>query len=200
MTIRQNAAIILASGSAIRQQMLKAVGLTFSVTPSNVDEEMLQQSAQHLPIPQQALTLARAKALQVSEANPEAYVIGADQMCALDARIFSKPGTLEAAQAQLALLAGKTHTQNCGSVIARGGKITFEIAATAKLTMRPLSAAEIRAYVMADQPTASCGAYKFEALGRHLFTAVEGDQDVIKGLALLPVLAALHAQGAIALA
>lgn len=179
--------------------MLKSVGLNFSVQPSGVDEEMLQQSVQHLPVPEQALTLARAKALKVSETNPEAYVIGADQMCALGDRIFNKPGTLETAEAHLTALTGQIHTQNCGTVLAYQGAVSFEIAAVAKLAMRPLTPAEIRAYVMADQPTASCGAYKFESLGRHLFTYVEGDQDVIKGLALLPLLSALHALGAISL-
>ncbi len=180
--------------------MLKAVGLTFSVEPSGVDEEMLQQSVQHLPVPEQALTLARAKTLHVAQQNPDAYTIGADQMCVLGDRIFSKPGTLENAEAHLTALAGKTHQQHCGTVLAKGDKILFEIAAVANLHMRPLTAADIRAYVTADQPTASCGAYKFEALGRHLFSAVEGDQDVIKGLALLPLLNALHAHKVIALA
>ncbi|MFM9890077.1 MAG: Maf family protein [Rickettsiales bacterium] len=196
----QHAPLILASGSTIRQQMLKAVGLTFSVEPSGVDEVAVQQTVSHLPIAEQALALATAKAVAVGARNPASYTIGADQICALGPRIFHKPGSYEAAEAQLAALSGHTHQQHCGTVLVHGHEVIFAIHATASLTMRPLTAAEIRAYVMADAPLNSCGAYKFEALGRHLFASVEGDQDVIKGLALLPLLAALHAQGVIALA
>lgn len=66
--------------------------------------------------------------------------------------------------------------------------------------MRALSQADIHAYVAADAPLSSCGAYKFEGLGRHLFAHVAGDHDVIQGLALVPLLAQLHALGVISLA
>ncbi len=197
--LAHRAPIILASGSAIRQQMLKAVGLNFSVQPSGTDEETLQATVSHQPVPEQALALARAKALSVSIERPEAYTIGADQMCEIDGAILGKPGSYEKAEAHLALLAGRTHHQHSSIVLVRGEEILWAHHATASLTMRPLSAQEIRAYVAADAPLSSCGAYKFESLGRHLFSHVEGDQDVIKGLPLLPLLVQLHLHGVIAL-
>lgn len=194
------APIILASGSVIRQQLMKQVGLTFSVEPSGVDEEALKATVIHLPIGEQAMALARAKALSVSIAHPDAYTIGADQMCELDGTVFSKPGTYQRAEEQLAQLAGKTHTQHSGIVLARGEEVLWEHHYSASLTMRPLTPQEIHSYVTADAPLSSCGAYKFEALGRHLFAHVEGDHDVIKGLPLLPLLVQLHLHGVIALA
>jgi len=195
-----HAPIILASGSVIRQQMLKAVGMHFSVEPSGVDEDVLKAAHATLPVGEQALALARAKTLSVSIGHPEAYTIGADQMCELDGHLFDKPGSYSKAEEHLALLAGHTHTQNSGIVLARGDEILWEHHSSASLTMRPLTAAEIRAYVAADAPLASCGAYKFESLGRHLFSHVEGDHDVIKGLPLLPLLVQLHLHGVISLA
>ena len=200
MSIPHHRPIILASGSTIRQQMLKACGLTFSVEPSGVDEEAISAGLGDAPPAQHALALARAKALAVSPAHPDAYVIGADQLCCLGARVFSKPGSYEAAEAQLAALQGRTHHQHVGCVLARGGAVVWEYAAAAALTMRPLGHDAIRAYVAADAPLASSGSYKFESLGRHLFTAVEGDHDVIKGLPLLALLNALHERRVIALA
>lgn len=197
--LQHHAPIILASGSVIRQQMLKAVGLHFSVEPSGVDEDALKATVNHLPVGEQALALARAKTLSVSQAHPEAYTIGADQMCELDGYIFDKPGSYARAEAQLAQLAGKTHTQNSGIALMRGEEILWEHSYRATLTMRPLTAQEIAAYVVADAPLASCGSYKFEALGRHLFAHVEGDHDVIKGLPLLPLLVQLHLHGVISL-
>ena len=198
--LAHHAPIILASGSAIRQQMLKGVGLNFSVQPSGADEEALKATVSHQAIPEQALALARAKALSVSIERPDAYTIGADQMCEIEGTILDKPGSYDKAEAQLALLAGRTHLQHAAVVLVRGEEVIWSHVATASLTMRPLTAHEIRAYVAADAPLASCGAYKFESLGRHLFNHVEGDQDVIKGLPLLPLLVQLHLHGVIELA
>ena len=198
--IIQYAPLVLASGSAIRQQLLKSVGLTFSVAPSGVEEDAVKASLADASIAELAVGLARAKTLAVSTAYPDAYTIGADQLCVLDGRIFSKPGSYERAEAQLAELAGKTHEQHCGIALVKGSEILWTYHEKAALTVRPLTPQEIKAYVAADAPLASCGAYKFEGLGRHLFSAVTGDHDVIQGLALVPLLTELHRLGAIALA
>lgn len=185
MPIKTRAPLILASGSAIRQQMLKGLGMQFSVEPSGVDEETI---AAALPLEQRAVALAKAKALAVSKKHPEAYVIGADQMCILGSEVLSKPGTFDKAEAQLAQLAGKTHMQHCGTAIVKAGQVVWEYEDKALLTMRPLTKEEIHAYIGADAPLQSCGSYKFESLGRHLFERVEGDHDVIKGLPLIALL------------
>jgi len=199
MPIRQHAPLILASGSTIRQQMLKAVGLQFSVEPSGVDEDKVKATIAHLSIPEQAIALAAAKVLHVSARYPDAFTIGADQLCVGAGTVWSKPGSYEAAEAQLAALSGITHQQHCGMALARGEEIIWTHAGVAHLTMRALTPAEIHAYVAADAPLSSCGAYKFESLGRHLFATVAGDHDVIQGLALVPLLAQLHADRVITL-
>ena len=199
MAILQHSRLVLASGSSIRQHLLKSVGLAFSVEPSGVEEDAIKIAMKDAPIPQLALALARAKTLAVSARHADAYTIGADQICVAEGKALSKPGTYERAEAQLAGLAGKTHQQHCAVVLAKGNEVIWEFHEAAELTMRPLSAADIRAYVAADAPLSSCGAYKFEGLGRHLFSKVLGDHDVIQGLALVPLLAQLHALGAIAL-
>lgn len=199
MPVIQHSRLVLASGSSIRQHMLKAVGLTFSVEPSGVEEDAIKATMKDAPIPELAAALARAKTLAVSTRYPDAYTIGADQICVHDAKAISKPGTYERAEAQLASLAGTTHQQHCAMTLAKGSEIIWEFHDVAELTMRALSAGDIRAYVAADAPLSSCGAYKFEGLGRHLFSNVEGDHDVIQGLALVPLLAQLHMLGIIAL-
>jgi septum formation protein len=180
--------------------MLKAVGLTFSVVPSGVEEDKIKTQLQNATIAELAIGLARAKTLAVSTLHPNAYTIGADQLCVQGDRIFSKPGSYERAEAQLAELAGKNHEQHCGIVLAKGSEVLWTYHGAANLTVRPLTSTEIRAYVAADAPLASCGAYKFEGLGRHLFSHVEGDHDIVQGLALIPLLAELHARRIIALA
>ncbi len=200
MTIRQTSPLVLASGSSIRQQMLKSVGLTFSVVPSGVEEDAIKVAMKSAPIPELAAALATAKTLAVSQLEPDAYTLGADQICVLDGEALSKPGSYDRAEAQLAKLSGKTHEQHCAMTLAKGDSIIWQFHDVAQLTVRPLTPAEIHAYVAADAPLASCGAYKFEGLGRHLFARVVGDHDVIQGLALVPLLAQLQQLGVISLA
>lgn len=199
MAIRTLTPIILASGSAIRQNMLRAAGVEFSVEPSGFDETSLKAEMQGLPIGEQALRLGKEKALVVSRQHPNALTIGADQICALGDQIFSKPGSFAAAEDHLKQLSGKTHTQHSGVVLLKGDEVLWQLHASANLTMRDLSADEISAYVGMDKPLQSCGAYKFESFGKHLFAAIDGDHHVIQGLPLVPLLAQLHALKAIAL-
>ena len=200
MAIAQHAPIILASGSTIRQQMLKAVGLTFSVVPSGVEEDTIKEAMKDSPVSDLAAALAAAKTLAVSTTHPEAYTIGADQICEHNGAILSKPQSYDRAEAQLASLSGQTHTQHCAMTLARGNEILWQFHDVATLIMRTLTPEEIHAYVAADAPLSSCGSYKFEGIGRHLFTRVTGDHDVVQGLALVPLLAQLHALNIIALA
>lgn len=199
MGIVQHAPLILASGSTIRQQMLKAVGLHFSVVPSGLDETALKAQHAEATPPELARILARAKALSVSRHDPEAFTIGADQLCVHRGQYVSKPGSHDRAEAQLALLSGELHAQHAAVVLTRGDTVLWEYADVAQLTLRTLSPADIHAYVAADSPLSSCGSYLFEKLGRHLFAKVQGDHDVIQGLPLVPLLGELHRLGVIGL-
>ncbi len=73
--------LILASGSASRQVMLKDAGINFKVVTSDVDEAILKEKICALPFNEQVIALAAAKASVVSSQFPEAFVIGGDQMC-----------------------------------------------------------------------------------------------------------------------
>lgn len=198
--IHQPIPLVLASGSPIRAQMLKSVGLSFSVVPSNVDEAKVKQGCADTDLPQLAVRLARAKALWVAKDYPDHLTIGADQVCELEGGIINKPEGFDNAVAQLKALRGKTHHQHSAFCVVRGDQVLDEKVDTATLEVRSdLTDAAIRAYVHADRPLQSCGSYKFEQLGRHLFARAVGDHDTIKGLPLLALLAALHRLGAVVL-
>jgi septum formation protein len=203
MLITQHIPLVLASGSAIRAQMLKAAGLNFSVVPSAVDEDIIKQAFMAEGRPNKgdlARELAKAKALAVSSQYPDHLTIGADQLCVgADGTIYDKPGTSERAREQLSRLSGETHTQHSGICVAKGEQIIWETVEKAQLSVRALSEAEIAAYIDTDQPLSSCGSYRFEGMGRHLFSRIEGDHDVIKGLPLVSLLFTLYQQGAVSL-
>ena len=186
--------LILASQSRSRQTLLAAAGLTFEAMPAQLDERALQANSGLTDPSAIAALLARAKAMEVSEKNPDRIVIGADQTLALGEKLFSKPAGRAQATEQLRQLAGATH-QLCSAVaVVRNKEVLFETVSVARMTMRPLTADSIARYLDAAGPavTTSVGAYQLEGIGVHLFERIDGDHFTILGLPLLPLLAFLR--------
>jgi septum formation protein len=193
--------LVLASKSAPRRMLLEAAGIPLVIDPAAIDERAIEQSKAASAGPKEvALLLAREKALAAALRHPKNIVLGADQTLALGDRRFSKPASIEAAREQLALLSGKTHELHSGIAVVREGRIAFEEVSTARLTVRPLSSAFIKAYceTAGERVLSSVGAYQLEGLGIHLFEKIEGDHFTILGMPLLPLLAYFRAAGMIA--
>ena len=193
--IVQSEPFILASGSKIRKKILLDHGIQFGVQKSKVDEEKLKKNILDLPFEERVIKLASAKAKQISELNLERYVVGADQMCVCNGRVFNKPGNLENALNNLKLLAGNTHYQFSGISIFLNGKTLWNFCDTATLTMKELSDEQIMSYVLEDEPYECCGSYKYESLGATLFSKVKGSEYTIQGLAFVPLINAFKELG-----
>lgn len=177
--------------------MLRDVGLQFSVIPSGCDEDIIKRDMAASPVADRALALAKAKARFVSVNYPDHLTIGCDQMCAFGEEVLSKPGSYDNARAQLRKLSGHTHTQYSAIALYRGEELLWSLVDTATLHVRDLTDTEIDWYVRHDAPLQSCGSYRLEGMGRHLFARVEGNQDTIMGIPLCPLLTELHRQGAL---
>jgi septum formation protein len=188
--------LILATQSRARQMLLANAGLDFEAVPAEIDERGIQESSGLTSPGGIAALLAREKARAVSGQRPGQFVVGADQTLALGTRLFSKPAGRVQAADQLRALAGNRHELHSAVAVARDGKILFETVSVAGMTMRPLTGAEIEAYLNAagEAVTASVGAYQLEGLGVHLFEHIEGDHFTILGLPLLPLLAFLRSE------
>src|SRR5271170_311912 len=200
---RSSDRLILASTSAGRRHLLESAGLSFDIEAARIDERALEKAfiSRGGPPDDLAAWLARAKAVEVSERNPGALCLGADQTLTLDGAILHKPADLEAAAAQLRWLAGRRHSLVSAFCFARGGVPLFVGRDAAVLTMRALDEAAIRLYLALAAPAAlaSVGAYQIEGLGVHLFEKIEGDYATIQGLPIIGVLAWLRADGRLSL-
>ena len=198
MAETRSGGVILASGSWSRRQLLEAAGVTFTAVPADVDErairETLQDGDNEIDPADVAEVLARAKAEHVSQAHPDAIVIGSDQILALGDEIFEKPPDMAGARNHLTKLRGRTHQLHCGVVLAQGGATIWSHVDTASLTMRSFTPAFLDAYLDGAGPSicASVGAYQLEGMGIQLFERIEGDYFTILGLPLLPLLGALR--------
>ncbi len=191
------ARLVLASGSVARRQMLANAGLLFDVMPAEIDEDRLRDDvtgpASHSAI---AVALAEAKALAVAAANPDAVVIGSDQILSMGKQMLSKPGSRAGARETLRQLRGTTHWLHSGVALASSDRVLWQVVESATLTMRDFSDAELEDYLdVAGEGIFGCvGAYQIEGAGIRLFERVEGDHFTIMGMPLLPLLAELRRQ------
>jgi len=189
--------LVLASRSAVRRTLLEAAGVPVEVQPADIDERSLETGMPPQAPAAIAALLARQKALVVAGLRPARLVLGADQVLALDGKMFAKPADRTAARAQLRALAGRTHELHSAIACVRDATVLFEYAGTARLTMRAFSDRFLDAYLEAvgSAATASVGAYQIESLGIELFERVEGDYFTVLGLPLLAALDFLRRDG-----
>lgn len=193
--------IILASKSPFRATLLKNAGISFTAQAANIEERAVEAPLYDTGATPEdvALVLAEAKALDVSERNPGALVIGSDQTLSLGDEVLHKPADMDAARRQLLKLSGQTHHLNSAVVLARDGETLWRHVSVARMTVRDLDSGFIgrylsRAGVIALQ---SVGAYQIEGEGVQLFEKIDGDYFTIVGLPLLPLLVVLRREGAI---
>lgn len=195
--------LVLASESAARRAMLTAAGVAHTALPAHVDEDAITAGlvAEQASPDRIADALAEVKALKISRQQPGALVLGADTVVVTaDGAMITKPETRARAAAQLRQLAGTTHRLISAAVICEAGQPVWRSAGAARLTMRRLSDDFISAYLVSEgEAVLGCvGCYRIEGLGAQLFTRIDGDQFVIRGLPLLAVLDYLRVRGVLA--
>jgi len=195
-----SARLILASGSAIRRQILDGAGLDYEVIPRPVDEAAIKEAmlAENARLRDIADALAEAKAMRVSR-QEAGLVIGADQIMVMDNTLFDKPNSLDDARERLISMRGKKHELIGAVVICENGAPVWRHMCKTKLWVRDFSDAFLDWYIETEGQALmkSVGAYRFEGPGSQLFEKVEGDFFAILGLDLLPVLDYLRTRGVV---
>ena len=193
-----NQRIILASGSAIRRDILDGAGLDYDVIVRPVDEGAIKASmlAENSRLRDIADALAEAKAMRVSRQEP-GLVIGADQIMVMDNHLFDKPKDMDEARERLLSMRGKSHELIGAVVICENGAPVWRHMCKTKLWVREFSDEFLDWYIETEGEalTKSVGAYRFEGPGSQLFEKVEGGFFAILGLDLLPVLEYLRTRG-----
>lgn len=171
--------IILASGSPRRRELLEQIGVKhYRIVSPDVDEHV-----EGHPAPEELVEfLSRRKAEAVgAKAGPDALVIAADTVVALDGAILGKPHSREEAAAMLAALSGREHAVYTGLTVLRGERTVTGHERTA-VTFRTLTGTEIDRYAATGEPMDKAGAYGIQGVGALLITGIEGDYFNVMGL------------------
>lgn len=194
-------ALVLASSSEIRQQLLRNAGVPFEARPARVDEDAIKAAleAEQATPRDVADALAEFKARKISERDPAPYVIGCDQVLECKGRIFSKPQDIDDARAQLKTLRGQRHRLLSAAVIYHQGEPKWRHVGEVRLMMRPFSDSYLEDYLQRNWASVqhAVGCYKLEEEGVRLFSRVEGDYFNVLGLPLLELLGYLTTIGVI---
>ncbi|MCA1581564.1 MAG: Maf family protein [Acidobacteria bacterium] len=171
------AALVLASTSPRRAQILAEMRIAFVVDPSSVDETLLSGELADAA----AERLARAKAAEVARRRPEAWVLAADTLVVLDREILGKPQNDAEAARMLRRLSDRDHRVVTGVCFRKGGEELSEIA-WSSVTFAPLSDEEIAWYVATGEPRDKAGAYGVQGLGARFVVAIDGSYTNVMGL------------------
>jgi septum formation protein len=185
--------LVLASSSAYRRELLARLRLPFTVAAPDVDELPLAGEAPRTT----ALRLAEGKARAVAALHPASLIIGSDQVAVLDGRPIGKPGSHEAALAQLDAMSGRVvmfHTAVCLYDAKTGAFETAEV--PTRVQLRSYSAAQARRYLAAEPAYDCAGSAKIESLGIALAARIESaDPTALIGLPLIALVTMLSNAG-----
>lgn len=176
-------ALILASKSPRRRELLAQMGLTdFEIHPA-VGEELAQPG---LTPPElvQALALHKAREVAQQYAHTGDLVIGADTIVVLDGQVLGKPQDEAHALAMLTALAGREHHVYTGVAVLQDDRELVKAEDTA-VWFRDASEAELRRYIATGEPMDKAGAYGIQGRGGLLVSRIEGDYTNVVGLPIV---------------
>ena len=172
--------VILASKSPRRQELLKGIGMEFSVMTKDVDESYSKNISVFDVAPY--LSLKKAKAFEETELPDNYMVITADTVVIVDDLILGKPKNWDEAREMLRLLSGRKHSVVTGVTIHTKEK-TKTFSATSKVSFEVLDEDEIEFYVNNFQPFDKAGSYGIqEWIGYIGVNSVEGSYFNVMGL------------------
>jgi septum formation protein len=173
--------IILASNSPRRRELLAQIGLVFTVSPADVDENVMPGEAPEPYAVRLALDKARFAAMRAGKG----IIIAADTIVLAGGAILGKPADAEDARRMLKALSGRQHEVVTGlAVMDAATQRSFVRTSVTKVWFRDLSEREINAYVATGEPLDKAGAYGIQERGALMVERIEGCYSNVVGLPL----------------
>lgn len=186
-------AIILASSSIYRRELMQRLQIPFHTVSPHVDETVLTGEK-----PQDtALRLSKEKAKKIGAEYPHALIIGCDQVATLDGEQLGKPLNHKNATKQLQLMRGREVTFHSALCLynAETGNMQAQVVPYL-VKFRQLTDEQIESYLIKEQPYHCAGSAKSEGLGIALIERMIGDDpNALIGLPLIKLISMLQNEG-----
>lgn len=178
-----SARLVLASRSPRRIEILRREGVAFESIEASVDDPSRPPQGDPAGV---SAELARRKAEDVARGHSDrvrdAFVVGADTICAIDGRSIGKPESVEEARAMLRLMAGRAHDVVTSVAVWRAGHARVATD-TATVTLPELDDAVVQRYLDGGAWKGKAGAYDIDERRRGGWDIdCVGDPDTVSGL------------------
>ncbi len=173
-------ALILASQSPRRKELLTQLGYEFICCPADIDESVISGES-----PNEYVTrLAKEKALHTAKQYALSdIVLGSDTCVVINNNILGKPEHLTDCIAMLSMLSGQTHQVMTAIAVAFQGIVQAELIIT-EVTFKVLTKTEMMNYWSTGEPQDKAGSYGIQGIGGQFITKIKGSYSAVVGLPL----------------
>ena len=190
--VKDENAIVLASESTRRIDILRTLGVSFSIIPPDIDEAKKPDET-----PKDYVSrVAHEKAQKVGELFPDKWIIGADTVVVHKGKVLGKPKSEDEAFVMLKRLRGnwhKVYTGYCVLNVSRG--ITYRDVAETKVFIKDLTDEEIEKYIKTSEPLDKAGSYAVQGKGGYMVKEIKGSYSNVVGLPICEITEVLLSLG-----
>ena len=211
----QNTAIVLASASPRRRELLTQAGLKFQVITSDVEEKTEYIKPQDVVLDlagHKCRAVADSirkedlkKTFSMEEGKSGLLIVSADTVVALEDTILGKPVDEEDALRSLMSLSGRTHEVYTGvaCILLRrspdeSGLVesdSFSFFSKTEVKMYSFDEAEALDYIATGEPLDKAGSYGIQGIGERLVESINGDYNNVVGFPLSQFIKDLSMRG-----
>lgn len=171
--------LILASGSPRRQELLRQLGVEFSIVSPDIDEsvQLNEQAAAYVE------RLACEKARTVLQHHPDAVIVAADTSVSILNQIIGKPRDKQHAFEMWSLLSGRCHHVVTG-VCVMTAQQQHSLVVSTEVEFQHLTQQDMEDYWATTEPLGKAGAYAIQGIAARYIPRINGSYSNVVGLPL----------------
>jgi septum formation protein len=190
--VKDGDSIVLASESPRRVDILRTLGISFSIIPPDIDETRLKDET-----PQEFVArISYEKAIKVGQHFPDKWVIAADTIVVLKGKVLGKPKNERDAFNMLRTLRGKWHKVITGYCVLNLLKnVVYRDIVETKVFLRHMTDDEITRYIKTSEPMGKAGSYAIQGKGGYMVKEIKGSYTNVVGLPICEIAEALLSLG-----
>jgi septum formation protein len=190
--VKDENAIVLASESTRRIDIMRTLGVSFSIIPPDIDESRKPYESPK----DYALRVAYEKAQKVGNLFPDKWIIGADTIVVLKGKVLGKPKTEKDAVSMLKRLRGNWHKVYTGYCVLNMSKqVIYQDVAETKVFIKDLTDEEIAKYIKTAEPFDKAGSYAVQGKGGYMVKEIKGSYTNVVGLPICEITEVLLSLG-----